>query len=216
MSAVGDLRLKSPSTARNRDPILAVLREHLPVEARVLELASGSGEHGVYFTQAMPSWQWQPSDTEPRALASIDAWRRHSQVAGPENERVENLRTPVELDVTADWPDEWRERIFDAIVAINLIHISPWCVTQALMQRAGEYLSAGGVLFLYGPYRRNGQHTAPSNQAFDADLQARDSTWGVRDLEDVEAEAAANGLVLDQIVEMPANNLSVIFRRRND
>lgn len=214
MSAVSNSRLKSPSTARNREPILAVLREQLPSEALVLELASGSGEHGVYFTQAMPGWQWQPSDTEPRALVSIDAWRRHSQEAGPGNERGDNLLAPLALDVTAAWPDEWPAQRFDAIVAINLVHISPWRVTEALMQQAGEYLKDNGVLFLYGPCRRNGQHTAPSNQAFDTDLKRRDPAWGVRDLEDVEAEAATSGLVLDQVVEMPANNLSVIFRRR--
>ena len=213
MSVVGDMRLKSPATARNRDPILAVLREHLPSQARVLELASGSGEHGVHFTQAMPGWEWQPSDTEPWALASIDAWRRHSQRAGQEREPAENLLAPVALDVTASWPREWQFKSFDAIVAINLIHISPWRVTEALMRRAGDYLNDNGVLFLYGPYRRGGQHTAPSNQAFDADLRARDPSWGVRDLESVEAEAAANRLVLDRVVEMPANNLSVIFRR---
>lgn len=216
MSAIGDMRLKSPSTARNSAPILAVLRDHLPVKARVLELASGSGEHGVHFTRAMPGWQWQPSDTEPGALASIEAWRRHSLKDASSGEHNENLLAPVALDVTAPWPNEWLNTQFDAIVAINLIHISPWCVTQALMQRASEHLSAGGVLFLYGPYRRDGQHTAPSNQAFDANLQARDPAWGVRDLEDVEAEAEANNMVLDQIVEMPANNLSVIFRRRVD
>lgn len=221
MSAVGDMRLKSPATARNRDPILAVLRGHLPSQARVLELASGSGEHGVHFTQAMPGWEWQPSDTEPRALASIDAWRRYSQQAGQDTEpeagqqsnRAENLLAPVALDVTASWPSELQTTSFDAIVAINLIHISPWRVTEALMRQAGEYLNDNGVLFLYGPYRRHGQHTAPSNQAFDADLRARDPSWGVRDLESVEVEAAANGLVLDRVVEMPANNLSVIFRR---
>lgn len=216
MSAIGDMRLKSPSTARNRDPILTVLREYLPPRARMLELASGSGEHGVYFTQAMPGWLWQPSDTEPKALASIDAWRRDHHKTGQDTGRVGNLLAPVELDVAGDWPAEWRDTRFDAIVAINLIHISPWQVTEALMQRAGEYLSADGMLFLYGPYRRNGQHTAPSNQAFDTDLKARNPSWGVRDLESIEAQAAANGLVLDQVVEMPANNLSVIFRRRND
>lgn len=207
------MRLKSPSTARNRAPILSVLREYLPVKAQVLELASGSGEHGVHFTQAMPGWQWQPSDTEPEALASIEAWRRHCLKEVSPSERHENLFAPVALDVTAPWPTEWLNTQFDAIVAINLIHISPWRVTQALMQRAGEYLSTGGVLVLYGPYRRGGQHTAPSNQAFDANLQARDPAWGVRNLEDVQAEAGANGLVLEEVVDMPANNLSVIFRR---
>lgn len=209
MSASDDQRLQSPAAARNRDPILAVLREHLPPQARVLELASGSGEHGVHVARAMPGWQWQPSDTNPAALASINAW----QDKGLSGDLATNLLAPVALDVTSRWPAEWQAAAFDAIVAINLIHISPWQVTQTLMRRANEYLSDNGVLFLYGPYRRGGQHTAPSNQAFDADLKARESSWGLRDLERVEAEATANGLVLERVVEMPANNLSVIFRR---
>lgn len=208
MSASDDQRRQSPAVARNRDPILAVLREHLPPRARVLELASGSGEHAVHFAQAMPGWQWQPSDTAPAALASTGAWQEQRQAG--------NLLAPVALDVTASWPAEWQASTFDAIVAINLIHISPWRVTETLMQRAGEYLSDSGVLFLYGPYRRSGRHTAPSNQAFDADLQARDPSWGLRDLARVEAEAEANGLVIERVVEMPANNLSVVFRRRAD
>jgi len=210
MSAFDDRRLQSLATARNRDPILTVLREHLAPQARVLELASGSGEHGVHFAQAMPGWQWQPSDTTSAALASISAW----QDKGLNEGRCNNLLAPIALDVTARWPAEWQAAAFDAIVAINLIHISPWQVTQTLMQRAREYLSDDGVLFLYGPYRRGGQHTAPSNQAFDADLKTRDPSWGLRDLERVEAEAAANGLVLERVMEMPANNLSVVFRRR--
>ncbi|GAB2711749.1 DUF938 domain-containing protein [Halomonas garicola] len=210
MSAADDKRLTSASTARNRDPILAVLREHLPPRARVLELASGSGEHGVYFARAMPGWQWQPSDTADEALASIAAWRGYESQEG----RGANLLAPVALDVTARWPEQWQGTAFDAVVALNLIHISPWNVTSALMRRAGEHLTNSGVLFLYGPYRRGGRHTAASNEAFDQNLQARNPAWGVRDLESVEAEAAANGLVLADVVEMPANNLSVIFRRR--
>lgn len=202
-------RRKSPAARRNRDPILAVLREHLPPRARVLELASGSGEHAAHFTQAMPGWQWQPSDTDSKALASIAAWRGHEQQQG----RGANLLAPVELDVTADWPEKCRGAAFDAMVAINLIHIAPWNVTAALMRRAGEHLAGNGALFLYGPYRRGGRHTAASNEAFDRDLQARNPAWGIRDLESVEAEAAANGLALEAVVAMPANNVSVVFRR---
>ncbi|MDN6297335.1 MAG: class I SAM-dependent methyltransferase [Halomonas sp.] len=205
MSASDNKRLKSPSAARNRAPVLAVLREHLPT--------SGSGEHGIHAARSMPGWQWQPSDVNPDALASITAWREHM---AQQHGACENLLAPVALDVNSAWPAGWQGAAFDAIVAINLIHISPWHVTQTLMQRASEYLSATGVLFLYGPYRRHDQHTASSNEAFDADLKARDSSWGLRDLECVEAEAAASGLVLERVVEMPANNLSVIFRRRAD
>ncbi|WP_017430368.1 DUF938 domain-containing protein [Vreelandella jeotgali] len=203
-------RRESPAAQRNREPILAVLREHLPSRARVLELASGSGEHGVHFARAMPGWRWQPSDTADSALASIAAWRRHEHQAG----RGDNLLAPVALDVTAGWPETWQGTEFDAVVALNLIHISPWHLTTALMQQAGDHLGEGGVLFLYGPYRRDGRHTSASNEAFDRDLQARNPAWGIRDLEKVEAEAAANGLIREAIVDMPANNLSVIFRRR--
>ncbi|GAA3908800.1 DUF938 domain-containing protein [Halomonas cibimaris] len=205
-----DPRRHSPAASRNREPILAVLREHLPANARVLELASGSGEHGVHFARAMPGWLWQPSDTAPEALASIQAWRRLEQKEG----RGDNLRAPVALDVIAGWPDGWRDTTFDAVVAINLIHISPWQATVALMHRAGQYLAENGILFLYGPYRRRGMPTAPGNRAFDEDLKTRNPAWGLRCLESVEAEAAAHGLALDAVVEMPANNLSVVFRRR--
>ncbi|MEQ5802259.1 DUF938 domain-containing protein [Halomonas sp. H10-9-1] len=198
-----DDRLQSPAAARNRDPILTVLRESLPESARVLELASGSGEHALHCAAAMPGWHWQPSDTDPRALASIAAWRR---AAG-----TPNLGAPIAFDVTAEWPGAE----VDAIVAINLVHISPWSVSEALMAHAGKRLVPGGVLYLYGPYRRAGQHTAPSNAAFDADLKARDARWGVRDLEAVVATAEAHGLRLVRIVEMPANNLSVVLRREH-
>ncbi|MBB3232956.1 DUF938 domain-containing protein [Halomonas stenophila] len=196
-----DARLQSPAASRNRVPILEVLAGLLPERARVLELAAGSGEHALHFARAMPGWDWQPSDPSPRARASIAAWR---DALGPSN-----LRVPLELDITSDWPDGE----FEAIVAINLLHISPWDVTAALMARAGRYLVPGGVLFLYGPYRRSGRHTSDSNAAFDANLRARDPRWGVRDLEAVVAEAHPHGLVLECIVEMPANNLGLVWRR---
>ena len=199
MSAV---RLKSPAAGRNRQPILEVLQQVLPTEARVLEVASGSGEHGVHCAAAMPGWTWQPSDPNPHARDSIAAWRTHSELS--------NLQAPLALDVTLGCPPG----PFEAIVAINLIHISPWDVTQALMACAGRRLTEGGVLFLYGPYRREGRHTAPSNAAFDADLKARDPRWGVRDLEAVMAEAERQGLALGRVVAMPANNLSVVLQRR--
>ncbi|MCG6657243.1 DUF938 domain-containing protein [Halomonas campisalis] len=194
-------RLKSPAAGRNRQPILEVLQQVLPTEARVLEVASGSGEHGVHCAAAMPGWRWQPSDPNPHARASIDAWREHSGLC--------NLQAPLALDVTLSCPPG----PFDAVVAINLIHISPWEVTEALMACAGQRLTPGGVLYLYGPYRRDGRHTSPSNAAFDADLKARDPRWGVRDLETVVAEAERHGLRLSRVVAMPANNLSVVLRR---
>ena len=193
-------RMMSPAAARNSQPILQVLTAILPQQARILEVASGSGEHGVYFAKSMSGWVWQPSDANAEARGSISAWREY---AG-----LDNLREPLPLDVTGSWP----AGPFDAVVAINLVHISPWEVSQALMARSAERLGAGGVLYLYGPYRRDGQHTAPSNEAFDADLKARDSRWGVRDLEVVVQEAQQHGFMLERTLEMPANNLSVVLR----
>lgn len=201
---MNDPRLQSPAATRNRQPILEVLRQVLPEHARVLEVASGSGEHAVHLAGAVPAWTWQPSDPHPRALASIAAWREAAGLA--------NLREPLPLDLTGAWP----ARLFDAVVAINLLHISPWAVTEALMAGAEGHLVAGGMLFLYGPFRREGRHTAPSNAAFDADLRARDPRWGIRDLDEVTAEAERHGLTLDKVVEMPANNLSLVFRRAPD
>ncbi|SDG43340.1 Protein of unknown function [Onishia taeanensis] len=206
-----DSRLSSPAVARNRAPILEVLEPALQEvlsacgadRLRVLELASGSGEHALYFSQALPWVDWQPSDPSAEAVASIRAWRTEQGTA--------NLAEPLTLDVTRrPWPLE----SIDALVAINLVHISPWEVTEALMAEAGERLPPGGLLFLYGPYRRDGQHTAPSNEAFDASLRTRDSRWGIRDLEAVLACAQAEGLTLDKVVEMPANNLSVVLRKQ--
>lgn len=197
-----DSRLHSPAVARNRQPILEVLQQVLPERARVLEVASGSGEHALYCAAAMPGWAWQPSDPTPEARASIAAWRER---AGPSN-----LAEPLRLDATD--ADSWPADSCEAIVAINLLHISPWEVAEALMARAGERLVEGGTLYLYGPFRRGG-HTAPSNAAFDASLRRRDPRWGVRDLEAVTAEAWRHGLALERVVEMPANNLSVVLQR---
>lgn len=199
-----DSRLQSPAVARNRQPILEVLREVLPARARVLEVASGSGEHAVHFAGAAPGWIWQPSDPHPRALASIAAW---SEVA-----RLDNLLKPLRFDVTGEWPAER----FDAVVAINLLHISPWTASEALMAGATGCLAPGGVVVLYGPFRREGCHTAASNAAFDADLRRRDPQWGIRDLAEVEEEAQRYGLLLARVLPMPANNLILILRRQPD
>ncbi|MEQ6917587.1 DUF938 domain-containing protein [Halomonas aquatica] len=198
---MNDQRLQSPAAARNRQPILDVLMAVLPSDARVLEIASGSGEHAVTFAGAMPGWSWQPSDPNPHARRSIEAWREHAGLA--------NLHPPMAVDVTAVCP----AGPHDAVVAINLLHISPWEVTEALLSCAGGQLSGGGVLFLYGPFKRKGRHTAPSNASFDADLRQRDPRFGIRDLDAVVEEAARCGLLLERLVDMPANNLSVVFRR---
>jgi SAM-dependent methyltransferase len=192
----------APATARNRDPILAVLRRILPAAGTVLEIASGTGEHAAYFAPHFPALVWQPSDRDPRSLAAIAAWATASGAA--------NIQPPLALDVSHD---DWRIDAAAAILCANMIHIAPWSAAEGLVAGAGRLLPPGGPLCLYGPYKQGGAHTAPSNAAFDADLRRRDPAWGVRDLDDVTRLAGAHGLVLDEIVEMPANNLSVVFRR---
>ncbi|MFC5085002.1 DUF938 domain-containing protein [Microvirga arabica] len=197
-----DAALTSPSVARNRDPILAVLQRVLPASGLVLEIASGTGEHAHHFAAALPHLTWQPTDQDEQALNSIAAHRAASGLP--------NLLAPLRLDASApDWPVEQA----DALVAINMVHISPWRATQGLMAGAGRVLPPGGVLFLYGAYKENGAHTAPSNEAFDQDLRRRNPEWGVRDLEEVTDLARAHGLDLAERIAMPANNLSLVFRR---
>jgi hypothetical protein len=201
-------RLSSPSAERNREPIAAVLRRCLPATGAVLEVASGTGEHMAWFAAQFPGLVFQPSDPGHPQRASIAAW-----IAATGRE---NIRPPLALDVTS--PD-WEKNAdipapIAAILCINMIHISPWAATLGLVRGAGTLLPEGGVLYLYGAYKREGKHTAPSNAAFDANLRAQDPEWGVRDLEAVVAQAAINALALEEVVEMPANNLSVVFRRR--
>lgn len=195
--------LSSPATARNRDPILAVLRARLPDRARVLEVASGAGEHAVWMSRGMPGVTWRPSDPSPEALASIAAWRA---TAG-----LPNLLPPIRVDATdsATWPAE----PFDALVCINMIHISPWSAAEGLMRLAAQALPDGGLLYLYGPYLEAQVPTAPSNLAFNEDLKRRNPEWGLRRLEEVAALAARSGLKLAGRIEMPANNLSLWFEK---
>jgi len=197
-----DARQHAPATARNRDPILQVLRRVLPERGLVLEIASGSGEHAVYFARHLPGVVWQPSDADPESRASAQAWR----VA----EVISNVRGPLGLDVTRE---PWPIRAADAVVCINMVHISPWAATEALLRGAARILSPGGPLYLYGPYHVGGRPTAPSNAAFDESLRLRDPSWGVRNLEDVLRAAESAGLAHVETVSMPANNLSVVFRR---
>lgn len=197
-----DARRSAPATLRNREPILEVLRRFVPSGARVLEIAAGSGEHACFFAARLPVAEWQPTDPDPDSRASIDAWRAQSGVAA--------LRPALALDVTAD---PWPVAHADAVVCINMIHISPWAATQSLMCGAARVLEPRGALFLYGPYRRFGAHTSASNEAFDASLRARDPLWGVRDLEEVTRVAEGAGLMLEELVAMPANNFSVVFRQ---
>lgn len=193
----------APAAGRNREPILGVLRDLLPGPVHVLEIASGTGEHAMWFSSALPELTWQPTDRDQDALGSIAAWRDR---AGPPN-----LRPPLRLDASAvSWPIDQA----DAVVAINMIHIAPWTATIGLIGGAERVLTAGGLLFLYGPFREGGVHTADSNAAFDADLRARDPSWGIRDLDEIAALASQHGFMAPERIPMPANNLSVVFRRR--
>jgi SAM-dependent methyltransferase len=198
-----DARRFAPATQRNRAPILAVLERVLPARGLVLEIASGTGEHAVAFASALSGLVFQPSDVDPDALASIAAWRRHAGLP--------NLREPLVLDVHArPWP---LPAAPDAVLCSNLIHIAPWSACLALFAGAAAALAPGAPLVLYGPYREGGEHTAPSNAAFDASLRERDASFGVRNLEDVAAEAAVRGFALEEVVAMPANNRTVVLRR---
>lgn len=194
--------LFAAATQRNREPILEVLSQVLPTRGLVLEVASGTGEHAAWFAHRLRPLAWQPSDPDPGMRRSIAAHGAHLEGV--------KLLPPLDLDVHLEpWPLERA----DAVVCINMIHIAPWSATEALMRGAGRLLDAGGPLVLYGPFRRGGRHSAPSNAAFDAALRAEDPSWGVRDLEQVAAEADRNGLALWKTCEMPANNLSLTFLR---
>jgi hypothetical protein len=199
-----DPRLYAPAARRNRDPILEILRSILPEHGLALEIASGSGEHVVHFAANLPKWTFQPTDPGPTARASVAAWIAATGVA--------NVLGPLDLDAASPhWPIEKA----DAILCVNMIHISPWAATEGLFAHAREILPQGAPLYLYGPYKRGGAHTAPSNEAFDESLRAQNVAWGVRDLEAVAACAEIAGFGRPQIFEMPANNLSVIFHRNS-
>jgi SAM-dependent methyltransferase len=193
----------APATARNRDPILELLRRELPPRGTVLEIASGSGEHVVHFAAALPGLIFRPSDPEPSARASIDSWIAETGVI--------NVLPAIALDAAAP---SWPIAAVDAVLCINMVHIAPWAATLGLVAGAARLLPPGGLLYLYGPYKRGGRHTAPSNEAFDENLRARDPQWGIRDLETVAVVAAEAGFAAPEIVAMPANNLSLILRRR--
>jgi hypothetical protein len=192
------MKLDFTATTRNREPIEAVLRAVLPPSGVVLEIASGSGQHCAWFAQHLPGLEWQPSDPDPAHRASITAW----------TESLPNVRAPLALDVL---DPSWATTAANAIVCCNMIHIAPWAACLGLLRGAADLLARGEVLYLYGPFRVGGAHTAPSNEAFDASLRSRDPSWGVRDLEAV--VAAAVGFTLTQTVAMPANNLSLVFVR---
>lgn len=195
------MKRHAPAAQRNRGPILEVLRRVLPERGHALEVASGSGEHVVAFAQGLPGWRFSPSDLDPTARASVDAWVAELGLA--------NVAPAVALDACG-WP--WPVTSADAVLCSNMIHISPWETTLGLLRGAGEVLRSGGTLVLYGPFYVDGQ-TAPSNVAFDDNLRGRDPSWGVRELTEIQTIARTHGLVHEQSVAMPANNLTVVFRR---
>lgn len=197
----GERRRFSPAAERNQGPILAVLQRTLPRTGLVLEVGSGTGQHVAYFARALPQLTWQPSDADASHHDSIRAW-----VGG---DSAPNVREPVELDVCRR---PWPVAHADAVLSINMVHVAPWAAAQALILGAAEVLGPGGLLFLYGPYRRFGRHTSPGNEAFDAQLRATDAAWGLRDVEVVVERAAEAGFSLEEIVDMPANNFSVVLR----
>jgi Protein of unknown function (DUF938) len=198
-----DGRLVSPSAERNKGPIAEILMQVLPAQGDVLEISSGTGQHVLHFARAMPHIRWQPTDRDADCLTSIASWL--AQTPTP------NVNAPLCLDVH----DEiWPAHDVAAVVCINLIHIAPASATEALLRGAGNVIARGGILFLYGPFRRKGRHTSASNEAFDALLKAENPEWGVRNVEDVAQRAAAVGLELEATHDMPANNLAVIFRKR--
>jgi SAM-dependent methyltransferase len=199
---LADGRCVAPAAERNKAPILDVLRRVLPPRGLVLEIGSGTGQHVAHFAKALSQLSWQPSDPDTENRRSIALWSRVEELG--------NVRAPLALDVRArPWPID----AADAIVCINVVHVSPWAATLALFDAAREMLPPDGVLFLYGPYRRGGRHTATSNEKFDADLRAHDPEWGLRDVDELAEVAARAGFVLAEIVDMPANNFSLVFRK---
>lgn len=196
-----DARRSAPAALRNREPIAEVLADWLPASGTVLEVASGTGEHAVWFAERFPNLTWQPSDTHPDALTSIASWQAASSLP--------NVRPPVVIDASSGgWPVERA----DAVLNINMAHISPWEASLGLIDGAAAILCDGGSLILYGPWLKDDIETAPSNLAFDADLKSRDPQWGLRRVEDFAAAAAAKGFEFVEWRQMPANNLMLLFR----
>ena len=204
LGSLANHRLVSPSAERNRAPISEVLSQVLPERGVVLEISSGTGQHVVHFARAMPNLIWQPSERDDDCLRSIVAWLAVEQLP--------NVRPPLHLDVSAS---PWPITSAAALVCINMIHIAPWSAAQALFRGGEGLLSGGGVVCLYGPFRRQGRHTSPSNEAFDELLRRQDPDWGVRDLDEVARLADTAGFDLLQTNEMPSNNLTVVFRKRD-
>lgn len=192
----------APAAERNRQPILDVLRRVLPPTGLVLELASGTGQHATFFSEQLPALRWQPTDASADALRSIGAW--------VEQTGLENVLAPLELDVRSP---QWPVAQADALLCINMIHISPWETTEALFEGANRLLAGGLPLITYGPYRVHGEHTAPSNAAFDQSLRSRNARWGVRDIDELRELGGRTGFTLEERVSMPANNMILVWTR---
>ncbi|MEM1310810.1 MAG: DUF938 domain-containing protein [Cyanobacteria bacterium P01_H01_bin.153] len=212
MSRFVDHRQYAPATERNREPIRSVLTQHLPAAGTILEIASGTGQHAAFLAAQFPSHYWLPSDPNPIARDSIRSWRQTAALP--------NLGEPLDLDVTqSQWVSTvatWQQKNsataeIRAIVNVNMIHISPWSACEGLFAGAADILSTGDVLYMYGPFMRAGQHTAPSNQAFDRSLRSQNPDWGVRDLDAVRDLAQNQRFALAAVIAMPANNFSLIF-----
>ena len=196
----------APATSRNREPILKVLKQHLSSTGNILEIASGTGEHGVFFAPYFSQQQWIPSDQDPECLASIKSWRRDSS--------TDNLQSPLTIDVMKEnWHQSLTSQNIRSLICINMIHISPWEACVGLIKGASKILPSGGVLYLYGPYKVNNKQTAISNEQFDESLRLRNPLWGIRDLESVAKLAQKNDLHLKEKIAMPANNFSLIFEK---
>ena len=192
----------APAAERNRQPILDVLRRVLPPAGLVLEVASGTGQHAIFFSERLPALQWQPTDASPEALQSIGAW--------VDDAARDNLLAPLDLDVRSP---QWPISQADALLCINMIHISPWEATEALFQGASQLLEGGAPLITYGPYRLHGEHTAPSNAAFDQSLRSRNARWGLRDIDELSELGRKTGFALQERVGMPANNMTLVWKR---
>jgi hypothetical protein len=199
-----DLRRYAPATERNREPILAILRQVLPATGTILEISSGTGEHCVFMAPQLAPRHWLPSDPNPDARSSIGAWQQSAP--------CDNIYPPIDLDASSsEWLVSSKEPI-TAIVNINMIHIAPRSAYLGLFAGASRILPIGGILYLYGPFKQAGVHTAPSNAAFDESLRSQNPEWGVRDLEEITVVAHSHNLELQQVYPMPANNLSVVFK----
>lgn len=200
-----DQRMFSPSAARNVAPILAILQRVLPSRGSVLEIGCGTGEHAVSFAGAMPQLTWRPSDPNPDARASASSWIRFTGLG--------NVWAPLDIDVCASTWGVEQDAPFDAMISLNMVHIAPWSASLGLFAGAGRMLPTGAVLILYGPFKRDGAHNAPSNAEFDVSLRARNPSWGVRDIADLERLAEASGVILRETIEMPANNRTLVFAK---